>query len=203
MSAQPATREEAHTPMFPATKTRLCDLLPRDHARLDAMLASILELVHVDLRPQLDEHWTVYEDGVLAHLDAEEMFMLPELARHDAPRANEIRTEHATIRALLAEIGVGIELHVVREDQMQELATFLRRHAEAEERDFYKWADKELPESLLQGLVRRLRTAWDRSWALPRSASGVDRAEAPATEDASRPRSRIATRHTTGMGGRF
>ncbi len=202
MSAKPATLEEAHTPMFSATTTRFRDLLPRDHARLDAMLASILELVHVDLRPELAEHWAVYEDGVLAHLDAEEMFMLPELARHDAPRANEIRTEHATIRALLAEVGVGIELHVVREDRMQELATFLRRHAEAEEREFYKWADKELPEGSLQGLVRRLRVAWDRSWASPRSASGVDGAEAPAPE-ASRPRSRIATRHTSGTGGRF
>ncbi len=135
------------------------------------MLASILELVHVNLHPELDEHWTVFEDGVLAHLDAEEMFILPELSRHDSPRANQIRAEHAAIRALLAEIGIGLELHLVREEQMQELATFLRRHAAAEEVDFYKWADKELPQGSLQRLVRFLRMAWEPSWASPRSPS--------------------------------
>src|SRR4051794_22807731 len=153
----------ARTPMFPATKPRLRDLLPRDHARLDAMLASILELIHVDLRPQLEEHWTIFEDGLLAHLDAEEMFILPELSKVDAPRAGEIRAEHATLRAMLAELGVGIELHLVREEQVQALATFLRRHAAAEEVDAYRWADAELPEGSFHRLIRRLRMAWERS----------------------------------------
>ena len=150
------------------------------------MLASILELVHVDLPPQLAARWTLYEDGLLAHLDAEEMYLLPELSRHDAARADVIRAEHATIRALLAEVGVGLELHIVREDQMQRLAAFLRRHAEAEEADVYTWADENLEEGSRHGLIGRLRAAWERSWG----------ASSPEVPPMPAPRPRLAKRPT-------
>jgi hypothetical protein len=186
VSGRTETRAEARASTSRAPETPLSLLLPRDHARLDAMLASILELVHVDLPPQLSARWALYEDGLLAHLDAEEMYLLPELSRHDARRAAVIRAEHATLRAHLAEVGVGLELHIVREDQMQRLAAFLRRHAQAEEADVYRWADGNLDEGSRRGLLGRLRMAWERSWSSPRAA-------VPPT---SAPRPRVAKRPT-------
>jgi hypothetical protein len=141
------------------------ELLARDHQRIDAMLSSILELVQVDRRPQLAEQWGAFEDAMLAHLDAEEMFMLPELSNHDPARAGEIRGEHVTIRRLLAEVGIGIDLHVVRASQLDYLAAFLRKHAASEEQDFYRWADQALPEPVLASMFRRLRSTWERRWA--------------------------------------
>jgi hypothetical protein len=158
--------------MFGTTTTpkRFQELLPRDHQRIDAMLTSILELVHVDRRPQLAEQWSAFEDAVLAHLDAEEMFMLPELSHHDPVRAGEIHDQHLTIRRLLAEVGIGIDLHVVREAQLERLASFLREHATSEERDFYRWADETLPQPALASVLRRLRSTWERRWA-PKTAA--------------------------------
>jgi hypothetical protein len=90
------------------------------------------------------------------------MFLLPGLAKHDSVLAARIRDEHANIRGLLAEIGVGIELHIVRETQMLELAQFLREHAKMEEKPLYTWADTALPESSFGLVFRRLR-AWQQT----------------------------------------
>ncbi len=138
------------------------NLLSQDHQRLDAMLENVLELVHVDVRPQLNERWAAYEDGILAHLDAEEMFLLPGLKAHDPACAARISEDHAKIRELLAEIGVGLDLHIVREDQVRELALFLRAHAKMEEVPLYTWADTNLPTGRLASLMRRLNAVWDR-----------------------------------------
>ena len=126
------------------------------------MLEGVLELVHVDIRPELNERWAAYEDGILAHLDAEEMFLLPGLKAHDPVCAARISEEHAKIRELLAEVGVGLDLHIVREDQVRELARFLRDHAKMEEVPLYTWADTNLPSDRRTSLLRRLKVVWDR-----------------------------------------
>jgi hypothetical protein len=145
------------------------DLLVHDHERLDSMLTSILELVHVDVPQNLDDPWTSFEDSLLSHLDAEEMFLLPGLAKHDVLGADRIRNEHAKIRELLAEVGVGIELHMVREEQMVELARFLRTHASMEERLLYVWADTALPRGYFASILRRQRATWQRMTSPPKA----------------------------------
>lgn len=170
-------------------KVSFTDVLSRDHHRLDAMLASLLELVHADLHPQLEEHWTVFEEGLVAHLDAEEMFMLPELAKHDAAASDAILAEHARLRELLAEVGVGLDLHIVREPEMLALARVLRAHAEAEMATVYKWADEKVPTSYLAALSRRLKRVWDRSWFAGASDSeGSPRKPAPVSAKRGRAR---------------
>ncbi len=138
------------------------ELLSHDHVRLDAMLTAVLELTHSNIQPNLAEEWAVYEEALLVHLNAEEMLLLPGLAKHDAAFAARIRDEHTKIRALLAEIGVGLELHIVREERMLELAQYVRQHAKLEEQPLYTWADSAIPEGSYRLAFRRLRALWQR-----------------------------------------
>lgn len=138
------------------------DLLTRDHARLDAMLASVMDLARVNVQPSLDQQWAAYEESLLAHMDAEELFLLPGLAAHEPRIAARIREEHAKFRSLLADVGVGLELHIASEDQMLELARRLRAHAQMEEQSLYAWADAELPKAHFSSVLHRLRATWDR-----------------------------------------
>jgi hypothetical protein len=148
--------------MKPTQHEHFSDLLSHDHARLDAMLSSLLELTHVNAQPALDVQWGAYETSLLAHLDAEEMFLLPGLAKQDSLHADRIRAEHAKIRELLAEVGVGLELHLVRESQMLELARFLREHAKMEQEPLYSWADRAIAQSSFALVRNRLRDTWRR-----------------------------------------
>lgn len=142
--------------------TNFRDLLTHDHARLDAMLTSILEVARAGVQPKLDEQWAAYEDSVLAHIDAEEMFLLPGLAVHEPRLASRIRDEHTKFRSLLAEVGIGLELHIVRENQILELTRSLREHAQMEEHLLYVWADTTLPTGRFASVARRLRATWAR-----------------------------------------
>ena len=151
--------------MFARNPRCFRELLPQDHERLDAMLASVLELVHVDLRPQLQEHWVTFEDGMLTHMNAEEMFILPAFGLFDAASAAILYADHAKLRGLLAEVGAGLDMDLVREEQVQELAQTFRAHAKAEKDFLYEWADRSLPPTALSSLARRLRATWERSWS--------------------------------------
>ena len=157
------------------------ELLPRDHQRLDAMLGAVLELVHLDERRELDQRWAAYEDGLLAHLDAEETYLIPGLAVHDAELASRILADHARFRTQLAQVGVGLQLHIVREDQLLELASDLRAHASMEEGPFYAWADTAMPPSSFDAVVRRLLAGWRKraSAPVPAAVSPPPRMYAP------------------------
>jgi hypothetical protein len=158
--------------MKPAHDTNFRTLLTHDHRRLDALLEAILELTHANVQPELGDAWATYEDNLLSHLDAEEMFLIPALAAHDPKTAARILAEHAQIRLSLAEIGLGIDLHIVRETQMLNLAASLRMHAESEEVPLYHWADDHLSAGHLASLVRRILSRWNRK-------RDVDRVQPP------------------------
>lgn len=145
-----------------AEPTKFRDSLSQEHARLDAMLATVLELTHADVRPRLERQWAVFEESLLSHLEAEETLLLPVVAKHDGAFAARIRDEHTKIRALLGEIGVGLELHMVREERMHQLAQFLRDHAAMEEGPLYLWAGNVIAEGSFRSVPRRLRATWER-----------------------------------------
>ncbi len=153
---QPTEREEMTNAMSVPDRSNFRDLLVDDHERLDVMLASILELARGDSQAELIGVWGVYEDALLAHLDAEEMFLLPGLVEHDPVLGAGIGEDHAKIRSFLADVGVGLELHIVREERMLELARFLRAHAKLEEQPLYLWANQALPEGYFASVSRRL-----------------------------------------------
>jgi hemerythrin superfamily protein len=130
-----------------------------DHLRLDALFEELQSRVHAGDAAAAQETWAAFEQGLLAHLEAEERFMLPVFEREDPDEAVVIRNEHDKIRALLADIGVGLEIHTAREARVDDFVSFLRAHAKREEDKLYQWAEGDLPEEQSRSVLDRIRAA--------------------------------------------
>ena len=131
----------------------------QDHRRLDALFEDLLNCMHVNDVAAARESWTAFDAGLAGHLEAEESFMIPVFQRHDPVEAAAILAEHAKIRSLLAQLGMMLDIHALREDTVTELVNFLRAHAAREEAALYRWADTDLPEAPKISLVERLDEA--------------------------------------------
>lgn len=131
--------------------------LRADHQHLDALFEALLNCVHVNDAGATQAVWAELDHGLAAHLEAEEEHMLPLFDRFDATEAAAIRDDHANIRALMAELGVMLDIHALREDKVTELVAFLRAHAAREEAKLYPWATRDLPEGPRQSLLQWVR----------------------------------------------
>ncbi len=141
----------------PSTKTisSLGDRLLSDHRALDALFEALLRDIRRDDPATYQVTWARFEQAFLNHIDAEEVFLLPSFERVDPSEAAAIRQEHATLRHLLADMGVRLELHAVKEDNVKALIETLRYHGRREEASMYRWAD-ELAPDLASSLGDRL-----------------------------------------------
>ncbi len=120
--------------------------LQEDHRKLDQLFEELLNFIHVGDTGAADTTWTRFEKELLGHLEAEEQWLLPVFEREDPKEATWIREEHEQIRADLAELGLGLEIHALREDVVERFVGRLRTHATREQQKLYGWAGKELPE---------------------------------------------------------
>jgi hypothetical protein len=93
------------------------------------------------LRPQLRGRDRAGAALALQDLDAEEVVILHGYAADDPEAAAAIRDEHTELRRLLLQVGVEVELHVVRLPTLQRL----RAHAAREDVGMYPWAQLHLP----------------------------------------------------------
>lgn len=142
-------------------KKGLYDALRSDHQRLDEVFEGLLNRMHAGDTEAAREMWGVFERDLSAHMEAEEALLLPVLERFDPEEAGTVRAEHLGIRKLLAEMGVAIELHTLREDRVEAFVRALRQHAAHEEEGLYPWADRELPEPAVARLLDGLAAARD------------------------------------------
>ncbi len=131
------------------------DRLLSDHRALDVLFDMLLRDIKGGDPATCQATWSRFEQALLNHIDAEEVFLLPSFDRMDPSEVAGIRQEHATLRHLLADMGVRLELHVVREEHVRRLIDMLRRHAHREEAILYRWANQ-LPQDLADSLTRRL-----------------------------------------------
>jgi hypothetical protein len=97
-------------------------LLHAHHERLDRLFHQLLE---------------AYAGGN----GGEETCLLPALARVSAGEAAALRTEHDAIRERVATLGVGVDLHVVKDDVVADPIAQLRGHAAREDLLAYHIAD--------------------------------------------------------------
>jgi hypothetical protein len=135
----------------------LREALLEEHGRIDALGARVSAAVEADDPYGALDEWRPFEIALLAHMDVEEMFVLPRFADIDGEAARQLRDEHAAIRAELGALAVALELHTARKPTFDALAKRLRRHAEAENSLMYTWADRDLPERVAATILHRLR----------------------------------------------
>lgn len=134
-----------------------------DHQRLNHLLEKLSSAFQVNDREDMQELWGELEAGLSAHLDAEEAVLIPALARSNRTEADALLKEHESIRGRLADLGPGVDLHVVRSEVVRAFIDELRAHAAREDRTLYAWGDAHVSPaeraSLLGTLKRSVRRA--------------------------------------------
>ena len=134
-------------------------LLAEDHRRLDRSFGALVVRAQGGDPIQLRAEWQAFERGLLHHLDLEEREILPGFARDNEEDAEMIRQEHAAIRETLVEMGIDLDLHLLRADAVQRFCDRLRAHAAQEEAALYRWAGGNVPRGQWAALGRRLSNA--------------------------------------------
>lgn len=138
------------------------------HRKLDAQLERLVDVARSDDVIGLLQVWDEFERGLLLHFDLEEQKLLPQLAHLDAPTAARLTEEHGHIRSLVARMGLGIELHIVREREVSALAEMLRDHAALEDATLYRVAEQLLPDDARLAISLELHKLWDESRRIAR-----------------------------------
>jgi hemerythrin-like domain-containing protein len=147
--------------------------LTRDHQELDQLFASLLDALQADARVDVARLWSAIDDGLYRHMALEEEQVLPLLRQHDAREADVLLAEHAEIRAKLAELGMGIDLHEIVVQTVRDFVEQLRRHARREDALAYRWAEQHLTaarQAEVHGALAAARTVRQRLMALGRKA---------------------------------
>jgi hypothetical protein len=138
----------------PATGGALA-FLSESHAAMNALIGQLLDALEIGA-PGVRELWHELDQGVLAHLEAEERFVLPGFARIDPEEALALVREHGRIREQLLEVGAAVSVGHIRFDQSRALIGLLRAHADREEELVYRWADARLEPRLITAARRHL-----------------------------------------------
>ena len=135
-------------------RASLRGVLTSDHARLDQLFQDLVGALRADAREDAARLWGRFDSELSAHMDLEERLILPAFFEENAAEANSLLEEHAQIRRLLTELGLGLDLHLTRAEVVEDFVERLRRHARREDELMYAWAERGVPEES-QSLIRQ------------------------------------------------
>lgn len=127
-----------------------------DHQRLEKIFEQVLAAAEADDHEELLRQWTTFESGLLGHMEAEELHLIPHLQRLSPANARILIQEHRHLRSRLAELGVALDLHALRLDTARAFIDELRGHARSEDRLMYRCAEEQLPHEEKVALLRAL-----------------------------------------------
>jgi len=148
-------------------------LLADHHRELDRQFEELLALARGGDGEELRRAWTAFEWSLLRHLDLEESELLPRFAQQDPGGARAILADHAAIRRELLELGVSLDLHLVRSEAVEGLVRRLKDHARREDAALYPWAGAHVPAARWQSIGRALsETAPPPTRTPPKSVGG-------------------------------
>ncbi len=143
----------AHEPKNPRV------VLLEDHRRIDGLLERLLAATRADDRELCSKVWAKVEKTLLTHLDVEEMFVFPALTETHAAEVERLQREHATIRREIGEIGVALDLHVLRATTIEAFCASLKEHAAREDSLAYPQAERKLAANIARAIVDRILAA--------------------------------------------
>ena len=102
------------------------DALSAHHREIEDACQAIMSAAFADEPRDLTLRWRVIERELLAHMATEEEQLLPAFQRTDPENAQWLRDDHARLREQALELGVSIQLHSVRAEQLQGFVDALR-----------------------------------------------------------------------------
>lgn len=125
------------TATLPKTHTPLYLYMTRSHDYLRELLERVLAAMAANARQDVCALWSELDHGLLAHMEAEERFVLPVFAHVDPEEARALLREHGLLREQLLQLGIAVDLHAARYESSREFAQLLERHAGREENLLY------------------------------------------------------------------
>lgn len=120
------------------------DVLGAHHREIEAACLEIMSAAFADDARDLSSRWGTVERELAEHMAAEERMVFPAYQQADPGNAQTLRDEHAVLREHAFAIGVAIQLHAIRCEQLQRFVDELRAHARHEEASLYCWAQGNL-----------------------------------------------------------
>jgi hemerythrin superfamily protein len=141
---------QTHTPPEPD----FFAYLHGSHRHLERAGTKLVEAIAANDREETLLLWRDLEAQLLAHMEAEERYVLPAFAKADPGEALALLREHGKLREQLLELGVAVELHTLRQHMLDDFVALLRAHATREESLLYTWAAA-LLDDRLAGPARR------------------------------------------------
>jgi hemerythrin-like domain-containing protein len=143
-AVSPIMQPTTHKPTKRASSADLRRLLREDHERLDRLFSELLAAFQADAREDAAHLWNDFDTGLRTHLELEESFIFPEFAKVQPEETTALEREHEHIRERLLQLGVGVDLHLTNDAQVDEFVRELRAHAAREDELLYQWAEREL-----------------------------------------------------------
>ena len=121
-------------------------ILDQHHREIDEACQALLAAGFADEPGDLTRQWSAIEHQLYDHMMAEEHFLFPAYGAAEPENAQVLRGQHARLREQALEIGVAVQLHAARLEQIQAFVAELRAHARCEEAALYGWADHHVAE---------------------------------------------------------
>ena len=155
------TRIERTGYTIAAKPGELSNALVAAHQRLECLARGVADSIRDDDRDCMHDDYAAFERQLLDHLDWEDMYLLPRFEDLDPQAADTIRRDHARFRKTLGEIGIEIDLHIVRAERFDEFARDLASHSEFEDVMYREVATTTYPEhsTLLRQYSKFTRTS--------------------------------------------
>ncbi len=119
------------------------------------MFNDLLCAFEADARADIPRLWNEFDNELRTHLAIEEEQLLPKFLDFNAPEALALLREHHSIRDKLLRLGVGVDLHLTRFNQVDDFVRELREHAAREDGLFYRWSEEHANEPELRGLLKQ------------------------------------------------
>lgn len=127
-----------------------------DHLELETLFERLKDAFSANAREDTQALWTELERRLEAHLAAEEELLFPRFREVDAAEVEALEAEHQRIRQNLEELGVGVDLKLVRASVARAFIEALEAHAAREDALLYRWADEAADEATRRALAERL-----------------------------------------------
>jgi hemerythrin-like domain-containing protein len=132
-----------------------------DHREIEALLEKVLATCEDGDREDVAAVWTEFDARLLAHMDAEERYLVPLLKQQNPQAARAILEEHKHFRARLTELCTEVDLHTIRLREARSFIGELRAHSAHEDKTLYSLADQALQpparEPLFTALLSRTK----------------------------------------------
>jgi hemerythrin len=142
-------------PTRTASADDLRSLLRRDHERLERLFNDLLCAFEADARADIPRLWNEFDRELRTHLTIEEEQLMPRFLDFNAPEALALLREHDSIRDRLLRLGVGVDLHLTRLNQVDDFVRELREHAKREDALFYRWSEEHVEDPGLRALLKQ------------------------------------------------